>query len=101
MVAVPTMTASRAPEAQCPAEPEFPDRPVLVADYTDAAIMARICRPEACNAISLKVIQALDRLVEDIASSGTVKPFVLLGEGRYFASGGDLRQFATFDAQQA
>jgi enoyl-CoA hydratase/carnithine racemase len=63
--------------------------------------VARLARPEKCNAISLDLIRELDILVENLLLSGSSKPFVLRGTGKWFASGGDLRQFSTFTAEEA
>jgi enoyl-CoA hydratase/carnithine racemase len=65
------------------------------------AILARLARPEKCNAISLDVMAELDTLVQDLLASGSSRPFVLRGSGRWFASGGDLREFSTLTAEQA
>ncbi|HLJ68266.1 MAG TPA: enoyl-CoA hydratase/isomerase family protein, partial [Chloroflexota bacterium] len=78
------------------------DRPCLVAvEDRPHAIVASLARPEKCNAISLDVIADLEALVRDLHLSRTTRPFVLRGSGRWFSSGGDLRQFAELTSGEA
>jgi methylglutaconyl-CoA hydratase len=48
-------------------------------------------RPEARNALSLELIEALDRAVEAVASDASVRVMVLAGEGKSFCAGMDLK----------
>jgi enoyl-CoA hydratase len=74
---------------------------LVTVEESDRAVVARLTRPEKCNAISLEVIGELESLVQSLLRTGTSKPFVLRGSGRWFASGGDLRQFVTFTSEEA
>jgi enoyl-CoA hydratase/carnithine racemase len=68
---------------------------------TDLAVVAHLARPEKCNAMSLDLISELDVLVQRLLLCGSTKPFVLRSSGKWFASGGDLRQFSTFTSEEA
>lgn len=58
-------------------------------------LWAEIHRPEAHNAIDFKVMDELENVCETLETDGTVKVFVLSGNGyKYFASGGDLKSFS-------
>lgn len=74
---------------------------LVTVEDTGSAVVARLARPEKCNPLSLEVMGELDTIVQDLLSSGTSRPFILRGSGRWFASGGDLKQFATFTAEEA
>lgn len=74
---------------------------LVTVDDTPFAVVAYLARPEKCNAISLELIMELDNLVGTLLQSGSTKPFVLRGSGKWFTSGGDLRQFAAFTSNEA
>jgi enoyl-CoA hydratase/carnithine racemase len=75
--------------------------PVLTVQETDEVVTAYLARPEKCNAISLQVIAALTDVVHGLLASHDPRPFVLRGTGSWFASGGDLREFAAFTPEEA
>lgn len=75
--------------------------PLITVQDTDRAVIVHLARPEKCNAISLELIRELDALLHSLLQSGMCKPFVLCGSGKWFASGGDLRQFSTFTSEEA
>jgi enoyl-CoA hydratase/carnithine racemase len=68
---------------------------------TDLAVVTCLTRPEKCNAIGLEVMRELSTLLERLQRSGTTRPFVLRGAGTWFASGGDLKQFAALTSGEA
>jgi enoyl-CoA hydratase len=74
---------------------------LLTVQDTPLAVVAHLARPQKCNAISLELIKELDNLVATLLVSGSTKPFVLRGSGKWFTSGGDLRQFAGFTSEEA
>lgn len=77
------------------------EAPLIKVRDTGSAIEASLARTSTCNAISLDVIQELDILIRRLTTSGTERPFVLRGSGRWFSSGGDLRQFSSFTSDDA
>ena len=48
-------------------------------------------RPEALNAIDVKMRVELDILCDEIANSSNIKVVIITGEGRGFSAGGDLK----------
>lgn len=52
-------------------------------------------RPEARNALSLELIEALDRAVETVAQDASVRVVIFQGEGKAFCAGMDLKGVLT------
>ena len=50
-------------------------------------------RPQALNALSAKVMRALDGVLDRIAADASVRAVVVTAEGRAFSAGGDLLEF--------
>jgi enoyl-CoA hydratase len=57
-----------------------------------ACLVWTINRPEARNALNLEVLDLLLLAVEDAAKDRSLRAVVLTGEGKAFASGGDLHE---------
>ena len=51
----------------------------------------RLNRPEALNSITLDMLDELEAAVDEIAGDGSVRAVVLMGEGRAFCTGADLK----------
>jgi len=75
--------------------------PLVLAERIDHALVLRINRPEAGNAISHDVAKALRAQVEGCAGDHTVQALILTGMGdRYFCAGGDLKAYATIESPE-
>jgi methylglutaconyl-CoA hydratase len=57
----------------------------------DGILTLSLQRPEARNALSLDLIEALERSITTIASDTTARVLILRGEGKAFCAGMDLR----------
>lgn len=57
----------------------------------DGVVSLSLQRPEARNALSLELIDALEAAVASIAADASARVLVLRGEGRVFCAGMDLR----------
>lgn len=67
------------------------DAPVL-RDDRDGVVTLRLNRPLQFNALSEAMLDALQRVLDDIAQDGTVRCVVLGAEGKAFCAGHDLRE---------
>ena len=66
-----------------------PDRP------TESAIgLMTLSRPEALNAIDVRMRVELDLLLDQIRRDDRIRVVIITGEGRGFSAGGDLRSEA-------
>jgi acyl-CoA synthetase (AMP-forming)/AMP-acid ligase II/enoyl-CoA hydratase/carnithine racemase len=50
-------------------------------------------RPQSLNAMSVNLMQALDRALDDIAADPDVRAVIVIGRGKAFSAGGDLLEF--------
>lgn len=53
-----------------------------------------VCRPEALNALTAEMVDALARYCRKIEDSREIEVVVLTGEGRAFSAGGDVKQWS-------
>jgi len=67
--------------------------PVIV-DRRDALVTVSINRPEARNALTRAVKDALRKALDDLASDDGVRAVVLTGAGGHFCAGQDLKEHA-------
>ncbi|MFM9886970.1 MAG: enoyl-CoA hydratase/isomerase family protein, partial [Burkholderiales bacterium] len=82
--------------AQLPLDGEGP---LVVAERIDAALVIRINRPDAGNAVSHDVALAMRAHVDAAANDPSLSALVLTGAGtRYFCSGGDLKAYALIES---
>src|SRR5205814_843779 len=71
------------------------DEAVLLTDRVDAVLVLTLNRPEARNALSPALINALSDSLKAAADDGTVRAVVITGAGeKAFCAGMDLRAFA-------
>lgn len=69
---------------------------VLKIEQKNHILEATIDRPKARNAINFAVMDALEKVLDDLESNSRVRCFILTGAGNdTFISGGDLREFHT------
>jgi enoyl-CoA hydratase/carnithine racemase len=62
-------------------------------ERADGTAIIILNRPQALNALSAKVMQALDGVLDRIAADVSVRAVVVAAEGRAFSAGGDLIEF--------
>jgi len=60
-------------------------------------LLARLQRPEAMNAISVALQEKLGELAHALRARGDVRALVLIGSGRAFCAGADLKERAGMD----
>lgn len=69
---------------------------VLVTQKTGPIYEARINRPEALNALNFEIMDQLAHVISEVETNEEIRVFIVKGTGqRYFASGGDLREFSS------
>ncbi len=57
-------------------------------------------RPEKGNALTLEMLNELERITEDLRSDGGLRVVVLRGEGRFFCTGGDINEWSAMSPSQ-
>ncbi|AXI99989.1 enoyl-CoA hydratase [Cyclonatronum proteinivorum] len=76
-------------------------KPVITEMRGDHIFIAKINRPQAHNAISFEVMDGLESVCDEIEQNEDIRVLILTGEGhKFFASGGDLKQFADLKSEQ-
>lgn len=76
--------------------------PVLLVERQGAACVLRLNRPEAGNAISREVAEALGAQLAACASDASLRALVITGSGpRYFCTGGDVKAYAALESPEA
>jgi 2-(1,2-epoxy-1,2-dihydrophenyl)acetyl-CoA isomerase len=66
----------------------------LIAETRGAVAVMMLDRPEARNALSGEIIQAMIRFVESIEDDLAVRVVMIGGKGDHFMAGGDVKSFA-------
>lgn len=66
--------------------------PVLLSRSGYVAIVT-LNRPDAMNALSPNLMEALDRILDELHADGSVRVVIVTGAGRAFCAGGDLLEF--------
>jgi isohexenylglutaconyl-CoA hydratase len=61
----------------------------------DGVLHVSLNRPECRNAMSLKMVEELRRLLLALGEDGAVRALVLRGSGGHFCAGGDIKDMAT------
>ncbi len=73
----------------------------LISQLRDHTLWVTFNRPEARNAITFGMYEALATLCSDMPTDGSVRAMVLAGAGgQAFAAGTDMTQFRAFEAEQ-
>lgn len=76
-------------------------QPELLTDLRDGALWVTFNRPEARNALTFGMYQALAEICQTVPSNGSVSAIVLSGAGgKAFAAGTDMSQFRAFEKPQ-
>ena len=73
--------------------------PVLLVEKSDAVAHLTLNRPEAMNALSLELRQALTQAFRDLAQDAAVRVVILTGAGRAFCAGLDLEELGSRGSQ--
>lgn len=75
--------------------------PVLLIDSREGLCTLTLNRPSAMNSLSLDLVAALHRTLDQLASDPTVRCVIVTGTGRRaFCAGADLRERAEMDESQ-
>ena len=82
-------------------EPSAGAEPVVLAETRDLVGVARINRPEARNALSPEVMEALAQLVEVWDADPAINCVVIAGGEEYFAAGADVRSLRDRSFQES
>lgn len=77
----------------------MPDSPVLYSLDSRGVATLTLNNPERRNALSSSTLDALDRLLGEIADDSDVRVVVLRSEGPVFSSGHDLNELVNGDAE--
>lgn len=68
----------------------------LVRERRGSVLVARLNRPEACNALNGALIQGISAAIVDAEADPQIRAIVITGTGdRAFCAGMDLREFAS------
>lgn len=74
---------------------------VLLTQKQGSVYIARINRPDALNALNFEVMDRMAEMIGEIETDDDIRVFILEGSGqRYFASGGDLREFSSLKTSE-
>jgi len=65
--------------------------PVLIAEHRGAACWLRLNRPQALNAVTHEVLEAMQAELDRIESDERIRAVVLTGTGKAFCAGADLK----------
>lgn len=71
--------------------PDAPQQAVLLREQRGPVALLRLNRPEARNALSAELVEALHRALRELESDAGVRAIVLTGEGTVFSAGADLK----------
>src|ERR1700709_1247496 len=74
---------------------------ILLRDDSEAIATLTLNRPEARNALSIGLMEALDAELTAIADDATVKVVVIAGNGPVFCAGHDLREIRANPTREA
>ncbi|WP_051340950.1 enoyl-CoA hydratase-related protein [Azospirillum halopraeferens] len=84
-----------------PAVPRSDDAPVIVRPVGEGVVQVTLNRPEALNALSPALIDALAAALARLDADAAVRVLLLAGAGRHFCAGADVRALAAMPAEQA
>ena len=65
----------------------------VILERADGIAVVTLNRPNALNALSTSVMQALDSVLDQLAAERTLRAVVVTAQGRAFSAGGDLLEF--------
>ncbi len=74
---------------------------VLLTQKHGSIYIAQINRPDALNALNFEVMDRMSEMISEIETDEDIRVFIMKGTGkRYFASGGDLREFSSLKSPE-
>ena len=65
----------------------------VILERADGIAVVTLNRPNALNALSTRVMHALDGVLDQLAADRTLRAVVVTAHGRAFSAGGDLLEF--------
>ena len=65
----------------------------VLVEKEDSIAVITLNRPQSLNAMSVSLMRALDRALDDIAADPDVRAVIVMGRGKAFSAGGDLLEF--------
>ncbi|RLI83448.1 enoyl-CoA hydratase/isomerase family protein [Archaeoglobales archaeon] len=65
----------------------------IVFEKENGILWARLNRPEALNAINEEVVASLEKLVEKVREERDIRVVVIIGTGKAFCAGADIKMF--------
>jgi len=65
----------------------------VILERADGIAVVTLNRPNALNALSTRVMHALDAVLDQLAADRTLRAVVVTAQGRAFSAGGDLLEF--------
>jgi enoyl-CoA hydratase len=69
----------------------------IVFEKEDGILWAKLNRPEALNAINEDVVAGLEKLVEKVREERDVRVVIIIGTGKAFCAGADIKMFLRSD----
>ncbi|MBO8181310.1 MAG: enoyl-CoA hydratase/isomerase family protein [Archaeoglobus sp.] len=69
----------------------------IVFEKEDGILWARLNRPEALNAINEEVVEGLEKLVAKVREEKDIRVVVIIGTGKAFCAGADIKMFLRSD----
>ncbi len=73
----------------------------IVFEKEDGILWARLNRPDALNAINEEVVEGLENLVTKVREEKDVRVVVIVGSGKAFCAGADIKMFSQSDTFKA
>ena len=73
------------------------DTPYILQALADGVTTLALNRPESRNALSIGMLQALNRALADIAKDPATRVVIIRGEGPAFCAGHDLKEMRSTD----
>ena len=73
------------------------DADAIVFEKEDGILWARLNRPEALNAINEEVVEGLEKLVAKVREERDIRVVVIIGSGKAFCAGADIKMFLRSD----
>lgn len=80
---------------------ELPEFDAVALAYADGVLEVTLNRPETRNALTLAMVEQIERVCEQVASREEVRAMVLRGAGGHFCAGADLREVMAGGLQPA
>jgi len=73
--------------------PEPDNSDAVLVEKEDSIAVVALNRPRSLNAMSVGLMRALDRALDEIAADPDIRAVIVIGRGKAFSAGGDLLEF--------